>query len=129
MLELGAGHRLNFKYCPSTVAEVIAFREHGTESATFSYAAEYLARRDAYELDPMLHLSAGQQQTPAGRPIFGAFSDCAPDRWGRRLINRAEQHRVRHEPTAENAASAADSGAAARRKLAGRRTAEGPCAR
>jgi len=30
VLELGAGHRLNFKYCPSTVAEVIAFREYGT---------------------------------------------------------------------------------------------------
>jgi len=76
-------------------------RRRGTESATFSYATEYLARRDAYELDPRLHLSAGQQQTPASRAIFGAFSDCAPDRWGRRLINRAEQHRVRHEGGAQ----------------------------
>ncbi len=25
------------------------------------------------------------------------FSDCAPDRWGRRLVNRAEEHRVRDE--------------------------------
>jgi serine/threonine-protein kinase HipA len=76
-------------------------RRRGTESATFSYATEYLARRDAYELDPMLPLSAGQQQTPTGRRIFGAFSDCAPDRWGRRLIHRAERQRVRHEAGAE----------------------------
>jgi serine/threonine-protein kinase HipA len=72
-------------------------RRRGIESATFGYATEYLARRDAYELDPALPLVAGQQQTPAGRPIFGAFSDCAPDRWGRRLIHRAEQQRVGRE--------------------------------
>jgi serine/threonine-protein kinase HipA len=76
-------------------------RRRGTESLTFSYATEYLAHRDAYELDPMLPLSAGQQQTPAGRATFGAFSDCAPDRWGRRLIARAERQRVRREGGAE----------------------------
>ncbi|MGI8439338.1 MAG: type II toxin-antitoxin system HipA family toxin [Thermoleophilaceae bacterium] len=76
-------------------------RRRKAESATFSYASEYLARRDAYELDPLLPLFAGQQQTPAGRRIFGAFSDGAPDRWGRRLIHRAERQRVRREPGAE----------------------------
>jgi len=72
-------------------------RRRGSESATFSYGAEYLAHRDAYELDPLLPLAEGQQQTPVGRAIFGAFSDCAPDRWGRRLIQRAEHRRARHE--------------------------------
>jgi serine/threonine-protein kinase HipA len=72
-------------------------RRRGTESATFSYAMEYLARTGSYELDPTLPLVAGQQQTAAGRSIFGAFSDCAPDRWGRRLIGRAEQQRIRRE--------------------------------
>lgn len=76
-------------------------RRRGTESATFSYTTGYLARPDAYELDPALGLSAGQQQTPVGRAMFGAFSDCAPDRWGRRLITRAERHRVRSEGGAE----------------------------
>jgi serine/threonine-protein kinase HipA len=78
-----------------------AHRRHASESATFSYAPEYLARRDAYELDPMLALAEGRQQTPLGRPIFGAFSDCAPDRWGRRLIHRAEQQRAREAKAAE----------------------------
>lgn len=72
-------------------------RRRGSESATFAYATAYLARPDAYALDPMLPLSSGQQQTPVGRAIFGAFSDCAPDRWGRRLIQRAERQRVRRE--------------------------------
>jgi serine/threonine-protein kinase HipA len=72
-------------------------RRRNTESATFAYDVGYLASPIAYELDPALPLVAGQQQTPAGRAIFGAFSDCAPDRWGRRLINRAEEHRVRDE--------------------------------
>jgi serine/threonine-protein kinase HipA len=76
-------------------------RGRGDESATFSYATDYLARRDAYELDPLLPLVAGQQQTPAGRAIFGAFSDSAPERWGRRLIQRAERRRARHDHETE----------------------------
>jgi serine/threonine-protein kinase HipA len=76
-------------------------RRRGIESATFGYATEYLARGDAYELDPILPLSAGPQQTPAGRSIFGAFSDCAPDRWGRRLIQRGERQRVHQDGGAE----------------------------
>jgi serine/threonine-protein kinase HipA len=78
-----------------------AHRRRGTESATFSYAPEYLARADAYEIDPALPLSVGQQQTPSGRAIFGAFSDCAPDRWGRRLIQRDEEQRARRHAVAE----------------------------
>jgi serine/threonine-protein kinase HipA len=70
-------------------------RRRGTESATFAYETDYLSRPDAYELDPALQLVEGQQQTPEGRAMFGAFADCAPDRWGRRLILRDEQRRVR----------------------------------
>lgn len=76
-------------------------RRRGRESATFSYSPDYLARGDAYELDPLLPLLDGPQQTPDGRPIFGAFSDCAPDRWGRRLIERTERQRARREEKAE----------------------------
>src|ERR1700722_2555035 len=76
-------------------------RRHATESATFRYTTEYLGRQDAYELDPVLPLSPGSQQTPAVHPIFAAFSDCAPDRWGRRLINRTERRRAKREGDAE----------------------------
>jgi serine/threonine-protein kinase HipA len=76
-------------------------RRRGTESQTFSYDADFIARRDAYELDPSLHLVVGQQQTPADKRIFGAFGDTAPDRWGRRLVTRTEKQRVKREGGAE----------------------------
>jgi serine/threonine-protein kinase HipA len=63
-------------------------RRGKVESATFSYRPEYLAREDAYALDPLLPLDAGQHQTSLRRSMFGAFTDCAPDRWGRMLIQR-----------------------------------------
>src|SRR3954464_6149468 len=80
-----------------------AWRHSGRrgESATFAYDAAYLARPDAYELDPALPLEAGQRETPVGRHIFGAFSDCAPDRWGRRLIKRDEKQRAEREGVSE----------------------------
>lgn len=84
-----------------TAGRLWAHRRRGVESATFAYDDAYLTRPDAYELDPVLGLAAGQQQTPADRTIFGAFSDCAPDRWGRRLIARAERQRIRREGGAE----------------------------
>ncbi len=65
-----------------------AHRRQNVESATFVYAQEYLARKDSYPLDPALPLVSGQLQTPENRSIFGAFSDCSPDRWGKMLIRR-----------------------------------------
>lgn len=68
-----------------------------SESATFAYRTAYLSRPDAYALDPELPLQTGQFQTPVGRAVFGAFADTAPDRWGRRLIQRAEAAAAREE--------------------------------
>lgn len=65
-----------------------AHRRQGVESATFVYATAYLASRAAYPLDPALPLVSGQLQTPQNRRLFGAFSDCSPDRWGKMLIRR-----------------------------------------
>lgn len=67
----------------------------GSQSATFVYHDDYLQRSDAYALDPALTLASGQQQTPEGRALFGAFSDVAPDGWGRRLLRRSEQLEAR----------------------------------
>src|SRR3982750_3309070 len=63
-------------------------RRGRAESATFPYFSSSLARQDSYELDPTLPLVSGALQTPAERKIFGAFSDSAPDGWGRMLIAR-----------------------------------------
>ena len=48
-------------------------------------------------LDPSLPLVAGTLQTPARQPIFGAFADSCPDRWGQRLIERYETTRAREQ--------------------------------
>lgn len=68
-----------------------------SESATFAYRTGFLSLPEAYELDPELSLQTGQFQTPVGRAVFGAFSDTTPDRWGRRLIQRAEAVAAREE--------------------------------
>jgi len=66
----------------------------GTESATFMYNDAYLADPQAYRLDPALPLVAGGLQTPLGSKLFNAFTDAAPDRWGRNLIDRYERARA-----------------------------------
>ena len=55
-------------------------------TTTFAYSPTFLARPDAYAIDPALPLDAGRGHT-TGLP--GAFADSAPDRWGRRLIEKA----------------------------------------
>ena len=79
---------------PVVAGRLWAHRRGTSESATFAYSTDYLARPDAYARDPLLPLAQGQFQTPVGRAMFGAFTDCTPDRWGRRLINRGERNRA-----------------------------------
>lgn len=62
----------------------------GVESATFSYAASYLANPDAFALSPDMPLVPGTIHS-GQRPMFAAFEDCMPDRWGRNLMLRAER--------------------------------------
>jgi serine/threonine-protein kinase HipA len=64
-------------------------------TAGFSYDRDYLASPGAYPIDPVLRLDAGPWSVPRGLP--GAFSDAAPDRWGRNLIAK----RLRAQASAE----------------------------
>lgn len=73
---------------------LFSHRRRGTESASFVYDDRYLANPDAYALDPQLCLAGGSQQTVVGLPLFRAFADSSPDRWGRNLIRRAERSRT-----------------------------------
>jgi serine/threonine-protein kinase HipA len=83
-------------------------RHRGAESASFVYDDRFLASPDAYALDPVLPLVAGTLQTPVGRPLFGAFTDSLPDRWGRMLIRRAERVRAKAASTAPGSMSEVD---------------------
>ncbi len=78
-------------------------RGRGTESATFTYVDRYVSDPDAYALDPVLPVGLGRYQTPLGRSLFAAFSDCAPDRWGRMLLHKLEGRRAATEGTATRA--------------------------
>lgn len=57
----------------------------GTLSTSFAYDPVFLARPDAYAIDPQLPLSTSTVHF-SGLP--GALRDSLPDRWGRHLIER-----------------------------------------
>jgi serine/threonine-protein kinase HipA len=80
----------------------------GKESATFEYDAAWLNEPRRFALEPALVLSHGPQHTAAGRRLFGAFGDSAPDRWGRLLIQREERRKAREENRTPRALTEAD---------------------
>lgn len=77
------------------VGRLWARARSGRERASFEYDDAWLARPDAFSLDPELVLGAGQFHTD--RPLFNAFTDPAPDRWGQTLLRRNERARARAE--------------------------------
>jgi hypothetical protein len=90
------------------VAGTLWIHERGGQAATFRYADSYLASPDSYELDPVLPKAAGAFHTQAGRAMFNAFADSAPDRWGENLMRRAERERARLAAAAPTTLGKAD---------------------
>lgn len=74
-----------------------AYRRGTLVGSSFAYDSRYLSAPVAYALDPALPLTSATRHTPVGWKLFGALSDCAPDRWGRRLMQRAERARAGEE--------------------------------
>ena len=66
------------------------------ESATFRYEEGWLQNPERFALEPALQMDAGPHHTAAGKSLFGAIGDSAPDRWGRALMMRAEARRARN---------------------------------
>ncbi len=66
-----------------------------TESATFQYDETWLQNPEHFALEPALQIDAAPYHTDAGKKLFGAIGDSAPDRWGRALMMRAEARRER----------------------------------
>lgn len=86
--ELGGPVRVGtLRRVPSPSGAVVAF----------AYDEAWLARPDAFVLDPAHGLYAGDQYPRAGDAIAAAFTDAAPDRWGRMLLERREAARARDE--------------------------------
>ena len=76
------------------------------EGATFEYDRGWLSDRRSFTLDPELPLSPGQFHT--AHPLFRAFTDPAPDRWGQSLLRRAERARARREGRSPRTLAAID---------------------
>jgi serine/threonine-protein kinase HipA len=77
------------------VGRLWARSRQGRESASFEYDASWLKHPSRFPLEPALVLSHGHHHTVAGRRLFGAIGDSAPDRWGRLLILREEGRKAR----------------------------------
>lgn len=68
-----------------------------SQSATFRYDASWLEAGYRFALEPALRVGPGPYQTAAGRALFSAIGDSAPDRWGRTLLARRERLNAREE--------------------------------
>ena len=83
---------------PVPIGRIHAAVVRGKEIFSFEYDSDWLQRGTPVLLDPGLHFSSGIQY-PSGS--FGLFLDSAPDRWGRRLIQRREALRAKEEVRSE----------------------------
>lgn len=88
---------------PQLVGRLWAHTRRDRESASFEYAKSWLEHPERFSLEPALGLGPGPYHTAAGRALFGAIGDSAPDRWGRVLMRRAERIRADREGRAPRA--------------------------
>lgn len=65
-------------------------RRGGQESTSFQYDNAWLTRPSSFAIDPELPLLSGLFHSSSQ---FGVFSDAAPDRWGRLLMQKADKSR------------------------------------
>ena len=76
---------------PVKLGKLYVDQARGSEQYAFEYDEAWLTTsRFAFVLDPDLSLYKGRQY-PIDKNTFGIFSDSAPDRWGRLLMQRREK--------------------------------------
>lgn len=56
------------------------------EAVSFNYSPDWLDKSEAFPIDPALPLAPNKYH---GSVLFGCMQDAGPDRWGRKLIDRA----------------------------------------
>ena len=69
----------------------------GKEIFSFSYDKEWLEKGLSVIVDPDLGFYSGPQYNREEKSNFGLFTDSAPDRWGRVLMERREAFAARQE--------------------------------
>ena len=80
------------------VGRLWARERTGRETSSFVYDATWLKRRGAFALAPNVRLTPGPHHAAKG--LLPAFTDSAPDAWGRKLMLRQERARARKAGTA-----------------------------
>jgi serine/threonine-protein kinase HipA len=93
-MEYGVTMQLNG--CDVPCGRLFVNATRGKERSSFVYNESYLSRNDAFAISPDLPLGQATQHSVNG-PLFAAFQDCMPDRWGRSLMQRAERLAARQE--------------------------------
>jgi serine/threonine-protein kinase HipA len=88
------------------VGRVWARAKGARQTCSFAYDAAWLRMGGAFALDPNLPLVRGDAHWD-GR-LFNAFSDPAPDRWGRNLMGRRERATAKAEGRAPRTLLEAD---------------------
>ncbi len=75
------------------VGELTFVADRGKETCQFAYATSWLESPNRFQLDPALPLVSGHQFPKGQEVFFGCFEDCAPDGWGKMVINRDRKKR------------------------------------
>lgn len=75
---------------PLLMGTLYSTPSRGKEIFSFEYSKGWLDSGFAQQLDPDLVYYSGPQYLKEGKANFGIFTDSAPDRWGRMLIQRKE---------------------------------------
>lgn len=70
----------------------------GKEMQSFEYTDKWLSDdNNKIFIDPSIELYSGRQWANEDRNIFPIFTDSAPDRWGKLLLNRKEAYNAKSE--------------------------------
>lgn len=77
----------------------------GVVSTTFDYHPGYLADRRAFSISPDLALASSKHHVTH---LPGVFSDSAPDRWGRNLIDKRRRAQARADGLGPSAVTEVD---------------------
>ena len=80
---------------PQLIGSLFAQPTRGKEIFSFEFEPQWLQTPYCRLLDPELQLYKGRQFAPESKTNFGIFTDSAPDRWGRVLLERRESLRAK----------------------------------
>lgn len=94
-IEVWFDHRTTPGEAPLRLGTLTIQRLRGKERFAFEFSPQWLERNFPCQLDPDLAAWSGLQYTT--KASFGFLMDSAPDRWGRRLMQRREALLARAE--------------------------------